>query len=96
MYVESTVGIGSYSLTLYYDSSILEFVSGATLAEAGILYLDGAGTENGYQHMLSFRAIQSGDASISVAQASVRQSRIMMQWKRLPLEHFQQHQFVLN
>lgn len=70
VYVESTVGIGSYSLTLYYDSSVLEFVSGATLAEAGILYLDGAGTENGYQHMLSFRAIQSGDASIFVAQAS--------------------------
>lgn len=69
LYLEAEEGFSDYSLTMTYDSNIIEYVSGATSGGDGSVTISGA-AENGYVKVLvGFRAIAVGDMTLTISEA---------------------------
>lgn len=67
VYINSDENVGNYSVTLQYDSTVLEYVSGADREENGYLYLEGnkdTGTE--VRRMILFRVLEKQNSKIAI------------------------------
>lgn len=67
-------GVGSYHLEISYDTTRLQYSSGATsIADAGVITLDGVGNNNGTANktMIYFNALYGGETYVTVTAAEV-------------------------
>lgn len=73
VYINGESGIGKYEVTIQYDTRHMEYVDGAVEAdiENGLLTLAGTGTDDNIKYWLQFRAINTGEASLTVAGAFI-------------------------
>jgi len=71
IYIRADEEIGSYHLELRYDSTRMDYVSGAESEENGLLTLDGTGTGEEVKVFLYFKATGGGDAGIAFTSAEV-------------------------
>lgn len=64
--------VGTYSVTLTYDTNALTYVGGATTGGNGSVTVSGTSPNGGEtMHMLTFRANTAGDTSLNVASIAV-------------------------
>lgn len=73
VYINGETGIGEYEVTIQYDTRHMEYVDGAEEAdiENGFLTLTGTGTDDNIKYWLRFRAIDTGEVSLTVAGAFI-------------------------
>lgn len=73
VYINGETGIGEYEVTIQYDTRHMEYVDGAEEAdiENGFLTLVGTGTDDNIKYWLRFRAIDTGEVSLTVAGAFI-------------------------
>lgn len=71
VYITGDEAFGTYHVEISYDSSRLQYVSGATAAADGILVLEGVGGGAEVKHWLQFTVLSEGEAFIMVTGAIV-------------------------
>lgn len=71
VYITGDEAFGTYHVEISYDSSRLQYVSGATAAADGLLVLEGVGGGAEVKHWLQFTVLSEGEAFITVTGAIV-------------------------
>lgn len=71
VYINGDEPVGMYHVEISYDSSRLQYVSGATAAEDGLLILEGIGDGTVVKYWLEFNVQSEGEAFIAVTGAVV-------------------------
>lgn len=71
VYINGDEPVGMYHVEISYDSSRLQYVSGATAAEDGLLILEGVGDGTVVKYWLEFNVQSEGEAFIEVTGAVV-------------------------
>lgn len=71
VYINGDEPVGMYHVEISYDSSRLQYVSGATAAEDGLLILEGVGDGTVVKYWLEFNVQSEGEAFIAVTGAVV-------------------------
>ena len=71
VYIQGDEGIGDYHVELKYDNKRLEYVSGATSEENGILIFEGNMGRDNIRYRLLFRTLSGGNAGIQIVSADI-------------------------
>lgn len=70
LYLESEEAFGDYSVTMSYDPSIMEYVSGASAGGDGSVTISGTANGNAVKTLVAFRAVATGSGTLAIAEAS--------------------------
>ncbi len=71
VYVKSDMGVGIHAIRLRYDTSKLQYISGATKEANGVILLKGNGGSASVKYWLQFKAIAGGEAKLESDVAKV-------------------------
>lgn len=69
VYARSSAIISSYEICLEYDSTMLQYISGASEEDGNLLYVRGTGSATSHNQMLQFLPLQGGETTITVVSA---------------------------
>lgn len=69
--IKADGNIGLYNISLRYDNTRMEYISGAEKEENGLITLEGTGFGDEISYNLEFKAIAPGDAGIKVKDANI-------------------------
>lgn len=69
--IQADGNIGLYDVSLRYDATRMEYVSGAEKEEGGVITLEGTGFGNEINYTLEFKAVGAGEAGIKVKDAHI-------------------------
>lgn len=74
VYIDSEEKIGTYDIELEYDTTRLEYISGAENSAEGVITLKGTGIDDSIRYWLTFKALDGGEAGLAVTKAIVNRS----------------------
>ncbi len=72
IYLESEETIGAYEIHVNYDANVLEYVSGATVVQDGVVVILGDLQGNAMKSMLYFKPLAAGDTTVAITGVSVK------------------------